>query len=266
MKPFRLEVELKTPVVLGSRPLRLEGLLWHCLYLNYGCPDTAREKLHDYLQFNGRFFHASSCAFFARKEQRIAEDFLKGTAWGFDPKEAIKKPSRAAPIKEVIARDRSTVGAMRQEDLHEDLIAPFGKRKPYKKLELLGGKYRIRMNQWKAYWAESLVFHGVGNGGAIASLMEFYLVSIGVNASIGFGTIGRVRAMPERKDYSIVDPNRDLARPIPLDSDYQPRNPEKLLIEDALLMPPFRGEQGEPCYLPERIRTIYDDTSALDGA
>lgn len=240
MTPFELLIELKTPMVMGKNPIRLDGLLWHCLLLEHGCPEKAKQAIPDYLNSTGRFYHASSAAFAVEKHQTISHD-----------------DSAEKPIKELLAVERSTIGSMSRNDLHESYFSPNShNKKKYGKVTTEGGPYINRLRVHKAYWSDGLLFHGVGNGEAIASLLEHYLTSVGLNASIGFGTIGRVCAKAIERDLSLVGADNKVARPIPIDKpigiDFTPGR-----VAKAILTPPFRFENPVQCYMPESTRIIY---------
>lgn len=245
MKPFELLVNLKTPVVLGRHPLRLDGLLWHCLYLDLGDPELAQKALPEYLSFSEGMYHASSCALASKTpEKKLALDEAQSDR----KSEAIHSP---------LAIARATVGNMARTDLHERYFQPFGSqaRMPYPKVVVNGGPYISRLNAHKAYWCDGLLFHGNGEGPRIAELMEFYLAAVGVNANIGFGTIGVVLSRPCETDKSLVGDDGKPARPIPVRSSIKLKDKESISVSEAIVNPPFRHQAQEPCYMPDRIRT-----------
>lgn len=244
MSAFELTVELKSPLVFGHNPIRLDGLLWHCLFLECGCPDKAKERLADYLAFNGRIYHASSAGLGVIRQPMLLDD-------GGD--------NQAELVPDVHALNRTAIGSMGTEsDLNEMSFLPNGVRKnqPYIKVMVEGGPYINRLNTFKAYWANALVFHGAGQGGAIADLLGFYLSAVGVNANIGFGTIGKVKAKAIPNDLSLIGANGQVARPLPIDSAVQPTDPKKHTIKPAILTPPFRDQEPVNCYLPSHVRTF----------
>lgn len=261
VEPFELRIELKTPVVMGRHPLRLEGLLWHCLLLDTGCPDQAQASIEDYLVFNGLYYHASSAAFGVVREQRVE---LPDPADGNGTRGSSKKPDLEPDL---IAVTRCTSGCMTRGDLHECFFKSNGKRKGrYIAPVTVGGPFRDRLNEYRAYWADNLVFHGVGKGGAVAELLGFYLACVGVNASIGFGTIGQVVAAPSPSDFSVLDSAGRPARPIPVNGDVHPKNRNQTAVGDAALIPPFGQQSGELCYMPDKVRIQHQTAASLQGA
>lgn len=253
MSPFELTIELKTPFVFGHNPIRLDGLIWHCLFLEYGCPDIAKAKLGDFLKFNGTIYHASSAGLGVNRQTILLKD------------EDTNNDSDLIP--DIYALNRNAIGSMDNEnDLNERFFNPNGAslKKPYVKVMTMGGPYINRLNSFKAYWANALVFHGVGQGGAIADLLDFYLSAVGLNANIGFGTIGQVTAKTIKKDFSFIDESGRLARPMPIDSDIQLDKTKNHLKREAILTPPFRNQESVLCYIPNTIRSFNIKESFLN--
>lgn len=242
MKPFELFVELKTPIVLGSHPTRLDGLVWHCLYLETGCPEKAKDLMKEYLCLGVDIYHASSLAFavkMTKQQVRLGEE----------------SGDHASKEHALIALTRSTIGSMRANDLDSRFFKPFGGRNgdTYPNLMVSGGPYLTRLREHKAYWSDGLVFHGYGEGNRIASLLEFYLGAVGVNANIGFGTIGSVSSTDIDDDLSVVGSDRKPARPVPVNHPCVGEL-DKGAIEEAILTPPFRHTHSAQCYMPDRVR------------
>lgn len=242
MKPFELFVELKTPIVLGSHPTRLDGLVWHCLFLESGCPDRAKALMKKYLYFDHDIFHASSLSFAIKTTQQQVK--LGG-----------EQSDHASKEHALIALTRSTIGSMKTDDLDSRHFKPFGGRKgdTYPKLMVDGGPYIARLREHKAYWSDGLVFHGRGDGKRIASLLEFYVGAVGVNANIGFGTIGSVSSTDIEEDISVVGIDSKPARPVPVNHPIA-QELDQSAIEQAILTPPFRHTHPAQCYMPERVR------------
>jgi hypothetical protein len=243
MNPFELFIELKTPMVPGRNPIRLDGLIWHCLLLEHGCPDKAQLALDEYLESTGRFYHASSAAFAVVRQQALLD---------------VNGKAHEAPIKELIGMDRATIGSMSKGDLYQGYFPPNSKRgSRYTTITTEGGPYITRLTSYKAYWADGLVFHAVGKGKAVADLLQLYLAAVGVNANIGFGTIGRVVVRPTSEDYSLIGADNKIARPIPTDAELPSSDYAPARVADAMLTPPFRHQGTEECYMPESVRIIH---------
>ena len=232
MNPFELRLSLTSPIQLG-RYLRLDGLLWHVLFLHLGCQEKAKQALGDYLlrANNSSYYHASCMLF--------------GVRAGFD----------GEYLDNLIATTRSKTGFMRVgSDLSPETMAPNARRGGgYVKVVTTGGPYKQRLTAYPAYYSRKIIFHGHGDGQAITDLMRFYLIALGINANCGHGTIGDIAWTPLDKDISVIDPNGLPSRPIPLD-DYTQLSTLTCRTGEAILMPPFRGQPSVMCALPERIR------------
>lgn len=236
MKPFELQIELKSPIQI-KRWLRLDGVLWHTLYAHYGDQMTAAKRLDDYLEATPGGYYKASTLSFATKGK------------------AAKRGYKEAVIDNVLGVDRATVGVMRSgQDLSPEKFAPNSARgNRYTKLNLGSAPYKNRLTTHQCFHSDIVLFHGVGHGDDIADLIEFYIPALGVNANIGFGTIGSVRARNIETDYSCIDPRGKPTRPIPAE-EYKLLSRAQAKTGPAILIPPFRNQPEVLCALPERIR------------
>lgn len=235
MKPFELAITLKSPMIVGNNSVRLDGLIWHCLYLHYHDPVRAQHELGRYLKLSdsGRYYHASSMQFGVLGALHTTNGLI---------------------YDNIVATHRSTVGAMRQgKDLSPELFKPNGRGGNYAKLNLGGIPYKSRLTKHPAYYSRYVVFHGFGNGEEIADLIGFYVPAIGVNASKGFGTIGKLYVKDLDQDLSVIGINGQPARSIPKDDEIV-QSIDSARVENAILIPPFRNQQSVLCVVPERIR------------
>ena len=236
MTPFQIEIELKSPILI-KRWLRLDGLLWHCLFAHYGDPEKAVDALPDFLETTpGGYYKASTLAF-ATQGATLKPGYSEGI------------------IDNVVAVNRATTGIMRSgSDLSPELFAPNSSNgKRYVKVQVKGGPYKNRLDTHPCLHADKVLFHGVGEGNKIADLIDFYIPALGVNANIGFGTIGAVSCRPTANDYSLIDHKGRPARPLPV-SDYQALSERPAQQGPAILNPPFRDQSEVLCALPERVR------------
>lgn len=237
MKPFQIVIELKSPIVVGKNSVCLDGLLWHCLYMHLHNPDLAKDALSQYLKLSkdGNYYHASSMQFGYLGEVRVQDGYV---------------------YDNLIATQRATVGVMRQgKDLSPTLFKPNGRNGKYTKLNLGGIPYKNRLVKHSAYFSRYVVFHGLGHGKQIAELIQFYVPALGVNASIGFGTIGKLYVKELATDLSIIGVDGKPARAIPL-NDTVVQNIDSPRIENAILIPPFRNQETVPCVIPDRVRKL----------
>ena len=235
--PFQLQIELRTPMQLGHY-LRLDGLLWHTLFLHHLCPYKAVDDLGSYLSIaeTGQYYHASAMMF---------------GILGIQP----DKSSSGDIYDNLLGLRRAKVGAMHSgSDLSPENFPPNsvnGNR--YKTVQTAGGVYKNRLKAHPVYMAHSVVFHGVGDGNEIAELFNFYLTSIGMNANSGFGTIGKVSVEQIEADLSLVDADGLPARPLPIE-DFIRMSDKQVLTGEAMLKPPYRDQETVLCALPERVR------------
>jgi len=241
MTPFELRIRLLTPMEVGRFSVRLDGLLWHALYLHLGCPIAAQEALGDYLE---------------PVENAAGQRYYKASSMVFGLVGKINTGKKEV-VESLLALTRAKVGVMRDgSDLSPEKFKPNsanGKR--YTRVITFGGVYKNRLDKNPAYFASHVVFHGVGKGQEIAELIEFYVGAIGINSNSGSGTIGEVTAFTTHKDYSLVDQFGFPARPLPV-SDYVPADGVNVAVEPCILTPPFREQEFHSCYIPERIRKI----------
>lgn len=241
MNPFELRIRLLTPMEVGRFGIRLDGLLWHTLYLHLGCPIKAKDALHDYL---------------AVVDNNAGQSYFKASSMQFGLIGQLNTGSKTV-VESLLALTRAKVGTMRDgSDLSPEKFKPnssTGKR--YTRIVTTGGVYKNRLDKKQAYFANHTVFHGVGKGEEIADLMAFYVGALGINSNSGSGTIGKIQAIHAQHDYSLLDSQGFPARPIPL-GDYTPKEGVEVPIEQCILKPPFREQAEHACYVPERIRKI----------
>lgn len=236
MNPFEIRIELKSPILI-KRWLRLDGLLWHCLYAHHGDQRTAAERLGDYLRLDpAGFYHASTLSY-GVKDRVSASGYPEPV------------------INNVIGVERATIGTMRSGlDLAPDKFKPNGRGgKAYKKIQVLGGPYKNRLDSHQCLHSSHVLFHGVGDGPAIAELIDFYIPALGANANIGFGTIGSVRSLAVHHDYSCIDDRGRPTRPIPIER-FRELSGANARQAEAILIPPFRNQPSVLCAVPERVR------------
>lgn len=237
MNPFRLTIELNTPMQVGKYSPRLDGLLWHTLFSHLGCPVRAVHSLSDFLQITGssgnEYFKASGMYFATVKPQ----------------------PGQKV-IDSLVGHKTAKPGVMRPGiDLSPNNFKPTGKRgNSYTKVQVLGGPYKNRLDSKLTYYASHVVFDGVGKGEEIADLIRFYIPAIGVNANNGAGTIGDIYHSQLPVDTSLVDASGLPARPIPIEDFSALSDAPISRTGEAILVPPFRDQKSVNCVLPERIR------------
>ena len=237
MKPFELAIELKSPLLVGKNSVRLDGLLWHCLFLHYHNPSWAQDALSEFLKMSEhrKYYHASSMQF------GVLGNLQTESGLVYD---------------NLVATQRATVGVMRQgSDLSPQLFKPNGRNGKYSKLNLGGIPYKSRLVKHSTHYSRYVVFHGVGKGEEIADLISFYVPAIGVNASMGFGTIGKVFVKEIESDLSIIGSDGVIARSVPVD-DPMVQSVISPRIDKAILIPPFRNQEPVLCVVPERIRKL----------
>src|SRR5690554_7431432 len=112
---FRVRAPLYTSVRLGRFPVSLDGLLWHCLFLQTGDPDAALSRLPDILSVREGVFRASSLRF------------------------------GVYPTSLLIATQTPTTGTMRPDtDLLPEQFHPTGAKGKYTRLVVDGGPYKNR--------------------------------------------------------------------------------------------------------------------------
>ncbi|GIC77625.1 hypothetical protein [Moritella sp. F3] len=192
-KPFELMFEVGSPIILGRHPIHLDGLLSNLCYKHTGCPQEALTMLKELLTWDGehQIYHASAMAFGVHAEQGIS------------------------------ATTRNYVGNMKSgKQLRDDLIAPTKVTKQgvssYRKLQILGGPERNRLNKHAAYHSPYVIFHGVGDITKIEALVRFYCTRLGVNANSGSGTIKSFSIRAIETDLSLIDGTGTHARNMPV--------------------------------------------------
>lgn len=227
-QPIRIRTQLHTSVKLGRFPVSLDGLLWHTLFLRAGNQEQAKVGLKALLAEDQGIFRASSMGF------------------GVYPNE-----------RPLIATQTPTIGVMRPDtDLLPEQFHPTGKKGKYTKLLVEGGPYKNRLNKHKTYHAPEVYWDAVGDGDAICDLLNFYVISIGLEANRGFGSVGRFRWEVMEHDLSWQVDGATLARVLP---EYIANNILDCDIDDRLRVmaqttPPYRMNALTPCVMPPVIR------------
>jgi hypothetical protein len=239
MNPFRLFIRLQTPIHIGHHPVRLDGLVWHALYCHLGCPQKALQGLGDYLsthEYNQEVIYKAGSLRFG-----VLGEITSGRF-----------------VDNVIGLKAIKIGNMRSgSDLNPDNFKPNGRGgKAYTKVIKAGGSYKPVMRENDVYFANYLVFDGVGDGDRIADLIDFYVPAIGVNANNGYGTIGNVVSKRGNEDLSLVNELGFPSRPIPKALYEELTNKTPYLLGKAILRPPFRNQPEFECALPQRINKL----------
>ena len=229
MKPFIVKGYLKSPVVIGQRSPNLAGILFHCCFLHTSCEDEAGQLLSSILKLTDGVYHASDMLFGVNVHQNL------------------------------IASQYSTVGVMNSySDLTEAHIKPNGCNGKYSKVKVEGGPSKARLNTHKAYFAKSVIFHGLGDVDKIIKLIEYYIPAVGLFSN-GKVDDWQIQEIDSDQSFYIPKPQggATLINRIPIDSDLL-QHPYDV-SEVVSLSPPFYRSklQGE-CALPKRINKILD--------
>jgi len=229
---FRIRAPLLTSIKLGQFPVALDKLLWHCLFLRHGDQARAREELDRLLSREGQVFFASTMRF--------------GTYSG-------------APL---IATSTPTVGVMRAEsDLSPNQFHWKKRGGKWTKILLDGGPYKNRLSKSQTYFAPELTWDAVGDGRKVASLLNYFVTGVGLDANRGFGAVKGFDLEETDQDTSLFDEEGGVARVMPV-SMYEKRTSKSPHPDDLVhgcLMPPYRGQDStieEMCVAPERVRRV----------
>ena len=228
MTPFRLTATLKTPVIIGKRPVNLAGLLYHCCFLHTGDENKASELLHTLLEKSHGVYHASNMIFSVN----------------------IHSP--------LIATNISTSGQMRTgHDLSEEKIKPNGARGKYASVQVEGGAYKNRIEKHRSYSSSEVVFYGSGKHNLILDLLNYYTIALGVMSNAGLsGAVDDWIIDEMDYDYSFFMPDfknperQILVNRIPVEV----HDGIGLKKEMCSLTPPFyKGSQLSECWISDRI-------------
>lgn len=231
MEPFRLIMELRTPVIFRNGWVtHLDGLLEYGLFCCDGNFGLESGKLDDFLlRHSDGFYHASALSFGVTAQQTL------------------------------IGVTMNTIGKMGVDDLQSEAIAANGGTagKPRYSNLLPGGPQAPRLTEYEAYHAPYVVFDGVGNGQACAELLRHTLLGVGSHSARGFsGSVGRIDVRGLSDDFSIRDEEGELARTIPVYT-YQHYWPDAILLgtSNRRIRPPYHQEsERQRVVLPSVIR------------
>lgn len=216
--PFRLLIELGSPIHVPNDPVHLDSLLEY-VCLSHLCDyEKAKASLPHLLAKKDGVFQASAMGFGITSSMGL------------------------------VASDISKVKKMSSSVLSSSRVLPTGKNGRYKKIQLLGGPTKNHLNKLRCLYAPYVVFDGVGNGDVITRLFSFYLTNLGKDHGLGLGRIGRIELLVgrEQPDYSFYDENGSLARRLPV-SVHNKLRPNSLMEEKHCVgrcVPPYY-EEGE---------------------
>lgn len=217
MRPFELQIELRSPLILPNYPLSLDGLLYWALR-DHMAHEKAMQTLDGLLASEDGCFKASSMAF-------------------------VRTPWQDVTAKEVVYSV-----CIDFEDT--DLFVSNDRRKT---VVTNGGPFRKRQSRWNALLAPAVAFHGVGNAEEIAALIRGSVVGLGKNHPRGAGRIGSVSVHECDVDLSWRDEEGRLARTLPLPlADGIPGGVQGL----ARYRPRYDLSEKVPCVIPNVFRSI----------
>lgn len=178
MKPFELQLELLSPVILPTYPVHLDGLLWWAL-TSHLPEDEIPAALDSLLAQEDGVYKASAMAFLA------------------------------TPAQTLTAATVSYVDCHRWEQ--DNLLNGTGK----KSFQLKGGPFMRRLREWQAHSAPAVHFAAVGDAEAIVTLLRHTIMGVGRNYRHGAGRIGRIAWQPLNEDQSWFDAGGSLQRTLP---------------------------------------------------
>ena len=236
--PFRLVMELRSPLVIKDLSPSLDGVIYSVLESHL--PEATiseRFAMMDKLltRHESGVYHASSMRL------GVSTAFENG-----------KDLSRGVTIAKYVRSD-----SMERLKLKSTFYASFGlqKSKPYPKVYTSGGPYKNRLTERDAYAAPFVVFDGLGDGRRIYQLLKYYLMGVGYDANnANAGAIGHIDLVPLKKDVSLILPNGSANRCLPTEL-------AKSLNATGLdsinrIKPPYYHGKKVPVVVPERIRII----------
>lgn len=236
--PFRLIMQLRSPVVLKDFAPSLDGVLYSVLEAHMPSADVPERfsVLDTLLTLHPTgVYHASSMRF------GVSAAFENG-----------KDYSRGITVAKYIRSD-----SMARNKLKSDYYAPFGKRAiaPYPLIQTGGGPYKNRLTEREAYAAPFVVFEGHGDGNRIHDLLTHYLMGVGYDAdNANAGAIGEIDLLTLKHDISLVLPSGQVNRCLPVDL-AQSLGATGLSTQNRLCPPYYQGKKV-PVIAPERIRMI----------
>lgn len=221
MRPFELQVELRSPVILPNYPLSLDGLLYWAL-LDHVDHDQAMRHLDDLLASESGCYKASAMAFVRTPWQDIAA--------------------------------HETVYSVCEDFEDNDLYVSNERRRT---VTTNGGPFRRRQSRWQSYSAAAVAFHAVGRPDEVANLVRWSIGGLGKNHPRGAGRIGAVSVVDCDADWSWADEQGRLARTLPTGLAGQATGGIKGL---ARYRPRYDISDKSPCVIPSVFRSINRDS------
>lgn len=243
-KPFRLVMQLISPVVVTDFAPSLDGVLYSVLEAHL--PNSTTRERHSYLdqlltKHEAGMYHAGAMRLGVSAAYQNGQD-----------------RSRGVTIAHYVRAD-----SMARSKLKSEYYAPFGRRAatPYPKLQVAGGPYKNRLTVREAYAAPFIVFDGLGDGPRIRDLFEHYLMGVGYDAdNANAGAIGEITLVELNTDQSLILPDGSANRCLPVALARACGVSGKQT--DNRLCPPYYQGERVPVVAPDRIR-IITNTAAL---
>lgn len=223
MRPFEIQIQLLSPIIMPRYPLSLDGLVYWALGDHVG-HEQALATLRGLLAEESGCYKASSMA-------------LVRTPW-----------------RDITGTSLTFPTCVQFADT--DLFADCGK----KVVVTGGGPFRRRMSSWDAYSAHAVMFHGVGDGKAVAELIAGSVFGLGRNWGRGAGTIGAVASVDCESDFSWQDENGCLARTLPVTHGHALPGGS---LGHARFRPPYMCSDKAECVIPPVFRPIYRDSLSV---
>lgn len=226
-QPFRVRFTLETAAIVSSYGLPLDTLLLNCLKMESGDSELDASNLDELLQKNeAGFYHASNMIFAGVHPQKSG-----------------------GLIDTLVARTSPFISRPRYEsDLCDTKIQPNGKNGKYTKIQLLGGVYKSRLDNYPSYWSRWAIFYGVGDIKRIESLLSYYILTLGERAT---GTVSNVVVEPIEEDQSILDKQGKARRTLP--ETFSSTSP----LSEVVLAPPYSAGPSEKGYKPANVMFEY---------
>lgn len=216
--PFKLTLEIATPIIMSPVRTTLDGLLSYAIFRETGLKGDEVLPHMPLLEDQG-IYKASSL--FAHRHSTYRR------------------------VDQIQSLDR-------RSDLSPDLFKPNGRGGRYVKIYEVRGKYKKNLISYRALVAPEIYFWGVGDPERVVQLIEDFIPSIGRKHNSGGGQVMAVR-WEEDEDFSWVTSEGKPARQLPVAVWEKLGQDAEVYSADVAVRLPYWTTEKIRAVLPESI-------------
>lgn len=232
MKPFKLKIELKTPIFLSDRPVCFDALIAAAIERRFNNWDRTLVELDRCFKKTDGIYHASSMQFGVTEDEGL------------------------------VACNTPVVKSMREEsDLSPEHFRPTNTDGSYKRIKTDGGWQKSSFKNLSTIKSPFVIFYAYGDYELCIKYLNFCCIGLGVGGNrLGIGSMGSIEASLIDKDLSFIDqkglPNRPLPAELFTAMNGDPKTPTSAHVRCTL---PYYDPKNEKLgVIPKRTKIYYD--------